>query len=415
MRAVNRIHDELKPRPTDWGKGEAVKSTQQLDHLAKHSSSNKKGVLQRLLDPKAEKTGQYLFLEICEAWRDIHEIIDVILVWCPGHQGIVGNEAADLTPHCLHCHHQLNDIWSLTPKPPSIQSKKKAGSVLPTLPGKRNPGAFVQLLPLTQDCETITLQTGSQDEDQIHPPLGGGLPHGIRPLPVSFEILMLFFMLYLLFFLFCFFLFPSLCFPLDRLILIYVYPPLSSPVVFLQPNFEILHLYVMLRQNYTKKKEEKKKSCYKTYVMKKSKHFKKYKILELSHVRGPYTTHRTICVHLSLEKMAPLSPTLPPHGEKAVDPKRKPTKKKRIIHITFNHLYLFFFSFLFFGGGVGCITTYIYTKNMCVEKRVRMVKKKIWGQCMRERETKGKEPSYGQETRSTIISTPKEERYVHGE
>jgi len=40
-------------------------------------------------------------------------------------------------------------------------------------------------------------------------------------------------------------------------------------------------------------------------------------------------------------------------------------------------------------------------------------KKKIWGQCMRE--TKGKEPSYGQETSRTTISTAKEERYVHGE
>jgi len=31
------------------------------------------------------------------------------------------------------------------------------------------------------------------------------------------------------------------------------------------------------------------------------------------------------------------------------------------------------------------------------------------------RETKGKEPSYGQETSRTTISTAKEERYVHGE
>ncbi|KNZ55479.1 uncharacterized protein VP01_2665g1 [Puccinia sorghi] len=58
--------------------------------------TDNKGVLQCLLDPKAEKTGQYHFLEIPEAWKEICGIIDVTLVWCPGHQGIVGNKAADL-------------------------------------------------------------------------------------------------------------------------------------------------------------------------------------------------------------------------------------------------------------------------------------------------------------------------------
>lgn len=57
--------------------------------------TDNKGVLQRLLECNEEKSGQYIFLEILDAWNDIPENLDLKLVWCPGHQGIVGNELAD--------------------------------------------------------------------------------------------------------------------------------------------------------------------------------------------------------------------------------------------------------------------------------------------------------------------------------
>ncbi|KNZ47036.1 uncharacterized protein VP01_6735g1, partial [Puccinia sorghi] len=50
--------------------------------------TDNKRVLQRLLECNDEKSGQYIFLEILDAWNDIPVNLDLKLVWCPGHQGI---------------------------------------------------------------------------------------------------------------------------------------------------------------------------------------------------------------------------------------------------------------------------------------------------------------------------------------
>jgi ribonuclease HI len=57
--------------------------------------SDKKGVIQRLRNCNAAKPGQYLFQEIAEMWKSLQCNIELTFVWCPGHQGIQGNEVAD--------------------------------------------------------------------------------------------------------------------------------------------------------------------------------------------------------------------------------------------------------------------------------------------------------------------------------
>ncbi|KNZ61964.1 hypothetical protein VP01_1329g1 [Puccinia sorghi] len=58
--------------------------------------TDNKGVIQQLSDPKIEKSLQYLFLEILEALSSLPRDIDLNIVWCPEHQGIIGNKAVDL-------------------------------------------------------------------------------------------------------------------------------------------------------------------------------------------------------------------------------------------------------------------------------------------------------------------------------
>ncbi|KNZ44648.1 uncharacterized protein VP01_895g1, partial [Puccinia sorghi] len=88
--------------------------------------TDNKGVLQRLSDPKAEKTGQYLFLEICDAWRNLPGDIDIHLVWCPGHQGIVGREAANLLANeaARRNDHPDRRLWANVNKLSSALKKK---------------------------------------------------------------------------------------------------------------------------------------------------------------------------------------------------------------------------------------------------------------------------------------------------
>jgi hypothetical protein len=44
----------------------------------------------------ASKPGKYLFYEILDIWHALPAEINIHFVWCPGHGGILGKEAADL-------------------------------------------------------------------------------------------------------------------------------------------------------------------------------------------------------------------------------------------------------------------------------------------------------------------------------
>ncbi|KNZ61034.1 hypothetical protein VP01_1460g2 [Puccinia sorghi] len=106
-----------------------------LNHKCKaaYILTDNKGVLQCLLDPKTEKTGQYLFLEICEGWKGIYGIIDVTLVWCPEHQGIVGNEATYITNSSLKIR-SLDINTSRTSPSPTLLSSTRQKEGLICLP-----------------------------------------------------------------------------------------------------------------------------------------------------------------------------------------------------------------------------------------------------------------------------------------
>jgi hypothetical protein len=48
-----------------------------------------------LTGPGAAKSGQYLFWEIEDLWCQVRNNVSTNLFWCPGHQNILGNKAAD--------------------------------------------------------------------------------------------------------------------------------------------------------------------------------------------------------------------------------------------------------------------------------------------------------------------------------
>ncbi|POW06389.1 hypothetical protein PSTT_09021 [Puccinia striiformis] len=57
--------------------------------------TDNRGVLERMANPGGAKPGQYLFTDILSLWRSLDTDILINFVWCPGHQGILGNEVAD--------------------------------------------------------------------------------------------------------------------------------------------------------------------------------------------------------------------------------------------------------------------------------------------------------------------------------
>jgi ribonuclease HI len=57
--------------------------------------TNNMGVIQRLDNCDLAKPGQYIFREIEATWKAIQTEVNLTFVWCPGHQGIQGNEEAD--------------------------------------------------------------------------------------------------------------------------------------------------------------------------------------------------------------------------------------------------------------------------------------------------------------------------------
>lgn len=57
--------------------------------------TDNKGVLQRVPECNRETTGQYIFTEIEDALNNLSDDVTIHVTWCPGHQGILGNEAAD--------------------------------------------------------------------------------------------------------------------------------------------------------------------------------------------------------------------------------------------------------------------------------------------------------------------------------
>jgi ribonuclease HI len=57
--------------------------------------TDNKGVLQQLTNCDAAKPGQYIFIEIAKIWQELQHETKLTFVWCPGHQGIPGNETAD--------------------------------------------------------------------------------------------------------------------------------------------------------------------------------------------------------------------------------------------------------------------------------------------------------------------------------
>jgi ribonuclease HI len=57
--------------------------------------TDNRGVLERLKYPWGASPGQYIFKDIMNIWLNLDTDICFNFVWCPGHQGIQGNEAAD--------------------------------------------------------------------------------------------------------------------------------------------------------------------------------------------------------------------------------------------------------------------------------------------------------------------------------
>lgn len=62
------------------------------------------GVIRRMHDPGAPKTGQVLISYITDLLRSLPKDVQVTFVWCPGHMDIHGNEVADkLTREAIDC------------------------------------------------------------------------------------------------------------------------------------------------------------------------------------------------------------------------------------------------------------------------------------------------------------------------
>ncbi|PLW06392.1 hypothetical protein PCASD_25848 [Puccinia coronata f. sp. avenae] len=120
------------------------------------------GVICRLENYNQAKPGQYIFQEIAALWKDIQADINLTFVWCPGHRGIQGNEAADfLAKDTTERNESPNHIMKANrgliaarPKgmrtPPQTPKKKACGGCTPShtgvqTPACRTPSARLQM------------------------------------------------------------------------------------------------------------------------------------------------------------------------------------------------------------------------------------------------------------------------------
>ncbi|KNZ51252.1 uncharacterized protein VP01_4024g1, partial [Puccinia sorghi] len=191
----------------------------------------------RLLECNEEKSGQYIFLEILDVWNDIPVDLNLNLVWCPGHQGIVGNKLADRlageceqigdgnqalnqsgnkediesevinTPDRLQFPHKSTVVWEIPFTSTSLQGKKKIGPNLPILRRPGNHHSPHEFLPQIQ-------RSPSAIEEECRTFLGGRVPQRLAKIFLSLMLknsvyfyaitLFMFPFLTLLFSLFCF-------------------------------------------------------------------------------------------------------------------------------------------------------------------------------------------------------------------
>lgn len=74
---------------------ELIQRTNQEQHGNYYALTDNKGVLLRMKNTWASKSGQYVYNELMKAWICLKTDGTLHLVWCLGNSGIKGNEAAD--------------------------------------------------------------------------------------------------------------------------------------------------------------------------------------------------------------------------------------------------------------------------------------------------------------------------------
>lgn len=57
--------------------------------------TDNQGVIFRLRNPRSPRPGQYIFLRILSIIKQVYNLGELHLVWCPGHEGIKWNEMVD--------------------------------------------------------------------------------------------------------------------------------------------------------------------------------------------------------------------------------------------------------------------------------------------------------------------------------